>query len=376
MIDALKDRHLWAESYDRELKDAFSIQSEISRAVAEELKIRILPSEQARLEKRPTNDSEAYNLYLKGRFYWNERTKDGLVRATTYFTEATKRDPSFARAYAGLADCLMIQEVWGFIPPEESHEKRRMYVKKALELDESLAEPHVAQAGILSALEWDIEGAERELRRAIKINPNNANAHQMYGFGILGPTGRLDESIAELKQAEKLDPLSAIISTNLGDMLFLAGQITEAENQYRRVLESTPDFASAHSRLGLALSKESRHKEAIAEIKKSIDISGGLANGAADLIHVYRIAGHKDDAERALTEIEQTAQREYVSNVQLAMANAAAGRNERAIEFLEKAAAERSGQLRINLVEPHFDELHSDPRFQQLLKAVGVAIRN
>jgi TolB-like protein/Flp pilus assembly protein TadD len=374
MIDAARDRHLWAENYDRELKDAFSIQSEISKAVAEELKVRIFPNEKTRLEHRPTNDSEAYNLYLKGRFYWNERTRPGLEKATRYFTEATKRDPNFAHAYAGLADCLMIQEVWGFVSPRESHEKRAAYARKALELDESLAEAHVALAGILTTLDWDVEGGERELRRAIELNPNYAMAHHMYGFGILGTTGRLDESIAQLKQAEKLDPLSPVIASNLGDMLLLAGRITEAVDQYRRILDNNPDFAYAHSRLGLALSKQARHEEAIFEIEKSIDMLGRLANWAPDLILAYRVAGRKDDSEQLLAKLEQAAQREYVSNVELAMAYGASGRTEKAMEFLEKAAMERSSQLRINLTEPHFDQLHTDPRFQRLAKTIGVVI--
>lgn len=374
MIDAARDRHLWAENYDRELKDAFSIQSEISTAVAEELKVRILPAEKTRLERKPTEDSEAYNLYLKGRFYWNERTRNGLERATTYFTQATRRDPNFARAYAGLADCLMIQEVWGYISPQQSHEKRGAYITKAIELDDTLAEPRVALATMLASVEWDVERSEREIRRAIELNPNYATAHHMYGFGLLGTLGRLDEAISQLRQAEKLDPLSPMIASNLGDMFLQAGRISEAESQYRKVLDSSPDFAYAHGRLGLALSKESRHDEAISEIKNAINLQGRHANSAPDLIIAYKAAGRTDDVERSLAETERIAQKEYVSNVELAMAHAAAGRNETALEFLEMAAAEKSSQLRINLVEPHFNQLRRDSRFQKLLKDARVVL--
>lgn len=375
MIDAARDRHLWVEEYDRELKDVFSIQSEISEAVAEELKIRILPAEKTRLERKPTEDPEAYNLYLKGRFFWNERTRDGLEKAFSYFTEATKRDPSFGRAYAGLADCLMVQEVWGFIKPSEGG-KRSIYVKKALELDESLAEAHVSLANVLGAKEWDMVGAERELRRAIELDPNYANAHHFYGFGILGPLGRLEESIEQLKLAEKLDPLSPIISCNVGDMLAQSGRLSEAEIQYRRVLESYPNFSYAHSRLGILLSKQLRHDEAISEIEKSIGLLGRLANSASDLIFAYRMAGRVDDMEKLLAKVEDAAQREYVSNVELAMAYGASGRSGKAMDFLERAAAEKSSQLRINLIEPHFDQLHRDPRFQKLLKEVGAVVHD
>ena len=376
MIDASKDRHLWAESYDRELKDAFSIQSEISTAVAEELKVRILPGEKVRLEQKPTEDAEAYNLYLKGRFYLGERTEEGIARAVHCFTEATKRDPNFARAYTGLADCLMVQENWGFIPPAEAHERFRMYAKKALELDDSIAEAHVALASIRSSFEWDLAEAESELKRAIELNPNYARAHQMYGYGVLGPQGRLDEAIRELKEAERLDPLSPIISANVGDLLFSAGRIPEAEDQYRRVLATAPDFPYAHSRLGLTLLKESRYDEALSEMKKAVDMSGRFGHVGHDLIYAYRVMGRKADAEQALAELEETAQRAYVSNVDLAMANGAAGRNDRAMDLLEKAAAERSNQLRINMVEPHFDQLHTNPRFQRLLKSLGAVIQD
>ena len=376
MIDAAKDRHLWAESYDRELKDAFLIQSEISKSVAEELRVRILPSEKTRLERKPTEDAEAYNLYLKGRFYWGERTKEGIERAVHCFTEATKRDPSFARAYTGLADCLLVQENWGFIPPAESHEKFRTYVKKALELDDSIAEAHVGLASVLSSLDWNLAGAEKEIRRAIELNPNYARAHHMYGFAILATTDRLDEAIRELREAERLDPLSPIISTNLGDLLLSAGRVAEAESKYKEVLANAPDFEYAHSRLGLALIQKSRYEEALGEIRKSIDLSGRFGHVAHDLIYAYRVMGRKADAEHALREVEQMAQRAYISNVDLAMANGAAGRNDRAMDLLEEAAVERSNQLRINMTEPHFDQLHTNPRFQKLLRELGAVLPN
>ena len=374
MIDAARDRHTWAESYDRELKDVFSIQSEISKAVAEELKVRILPGDMASLEKKPTANAEAYTLYLKGRFYLGERTKEGMDKAIQYFTEATKRDPKYARAYAGLADCLNIQEIWGYVPPAEAHEKRRMYAAKSLELDDSLAEAHAALASVLSSIEWDVSGAEREFKRAIELNPNDARAHHAYGFAILGTTGRLDEAIGQLREAERLDPLSPIISTNVGDILFVMGRYKEAEDQYRSVLESAPDFPYAHSRLGLALLKQSRFDEAIREMKSYIELSDRLGHVAPDLIYAYWTAGRREEAERLLADTEHAAGREYVSNLDLAMVYSSAGKKEKALELLEKAASERSSQLRINLVEPHFDAIRSDPRFRKLCDAIGVRI--
>jgi len=269
----------------------------------------------------------------------------------------------------------MIQENWGYISPANAHEKRRSYATKAIELDDSIPEAHVALASILSSIEWDWEGAEREFKRAIELNPNYATAHHWYANSILGLSGRYDEAIRELREAMRLDPLSPIISANLGDQLLEAGRYREAEEQYRSVLETAPDFAYAHAHLGLALLKESRYEEAISEVRKSVDLdrSGPVV---PDLIYAYRTVGREEDAVRLLEQLEQDSAREYVSNVALAMANGAAGRKERAIELLQKAAVERSNQLRINMVEPHFDQLRSDPRFQSLQKTLGLKTEN
>ena len=270
----------------------------------------------------------------------------------------------------------MIQENWGYISPAEAHEKRRAYATKALEMDESLPEAHVALAAILSSTEWDFEGAEREYKRAIKLNPNYAAAHHWYANSILGPSGRHDEAILELKEAIRLDPLSPIISANLGDQLLAGGRYAEAEEQYRDVLENSPDFTYAHCRLGLALVGESRYEEAISEIQRTMDRSEDFGFVVPDLIYAYSVAGRRDDAERLLAELEQKASHEYVSNVGLALANGAAGRKDRAVELLIKAAEEKSNMLRINLGEPHFEQLRSDPRFQSLLKTVSMANPN
>jgi TolB-like protein/Flp pilus assembly protein TadD len=371
MIDAAKDRHTWAESYDRELRDVFYIQSEISKAVAEELKVRILPSERARLEKEPTANTEAYKLFLKGRYHWNMRTKDEMQRAVQFFTDAIRIDPSYARAYYGLADCYIVLENWGFIKPEEAFAKYRVYAAKAVELDPSLAEAHVMLAAIKTSKEWDIEGAERELKRAIELDPNSSLAHQRYGFSLLGPQGRHKEALSELREAARLDPLSPMIASNVGDELLLEDRYEEAEKHYRNILDTRPDFPYAHARLGLTLLKESRYDEGIAEIEKARNLSKDPWGIVSDLILAYAVAGRRDDSERLLAELEQRSKQEYISNVLLAMANAAAGKDDRAIELLRKAEAEKSNQLRVNLGEPHFDKIRPDPRFQRVMKTVG-----
>jgi TolB-like protein/Flp pilus assembly protein TadD len=369
MIDATRDRHIWAESYDRELKDVFSIQSDIARQVAEALRVKILPVEREKLERRPTTDTGAYVLYLKGKYYWNERSKEGIQKAIQYFTQATKADPNYAKAYTGLAECYMILENWAYISPAEATPKRKFYATKALELDESLAESHLSLAEILGSKEWDYRGAEREFRRAIELDPSLASAHHFLGNGVLNPLGRTEEAIHELTEAKRLDPLSPMVTANLGDNLLVAGKYEEARVQFESVLESRPSIAAyAHSRLGLLLLKQSRFDEGISEIKKSMEQRP--IDGMVDLIYAYSLAGRKDDAERLLDELELKAREVYVSNVALALANAGGGRNEKALEYLHKAAEERSNQLWVNMNEPHFDILRSDHRFQKLLAII------
>src|SRR2546428_217071 len=273
LIDARDDKHLWAQNYDREFDDVFAVQSDIAKKVADALRVRILPGETRQIEKKPTNNSEAYGLYLKGRYLWNKRTKEALLKAIQYFTEATKKDPNFARAYVGLADCYIIMENWGYLTTAEASPKSKMYVTRALELDDSIAEAHVSRASILMAQEWDVEGAEREFKRAIELNPSYATAHHWYGNGLLAPQGRFDE------------------------------------------------------------------------------------------------------AQSLLAELQLKSTRQFIPNILLALGNAAAGDNEKAIEFLLKALAEKSNQLRPNINEPHFDRLRSDPRFQDLLKTIGIRMR-
>ena len=376
MVDPAKDRHVWAESYDRPLKDVFSIQSEISRAVAEELKIILLPGEKAKLEKHPTGSMEAYTLYLKARFYLNERTRDGLNKAVQYFTEATMKDPRFARAYVGLSHAYGILENWGYVKTEEAHARIAANVAKALEIDKSLGEAHVVLAAILASGEWKIEEAERELRYAIQLDPNSSLAHQHLAFSILGPQGKHEAALSELREAARLDPLSPIISSNIGDEYLRADEYADAENEYRRVIEIAPQFGYAHSRLGLTLLKESRYEEGVSQIQKAQDVSENNPGIVADLIYALWTVGRRDEAEKLLRELETRSQREYISNVTFAMAYAGMDRKDRAIEMLQKAVAERSNQVRSNVHEPHFDRLRSDPRFQDILKTIGIRQAN
>lgn len=376
LIDAKSQAHVWARNYDREIGDIFTIQNEIAESVAKELSVQLDKPERQKLGKRPTESTEAYMLYLKGRYFWNERSQEGLEKAVQYFTEATRKDPNFARAHIGLAECYLIMETWGFLTPAEASTKYRMYTTKALELDESVPEAQTSLAVILLVQERDVEAAERAFKRATELNPSYSTAHQWYATYLLGPQGRSDEAIAELREAERLDPLSPMISINLGDQLLSQGRSKEAQDQYRKVVESSPDFPYAYSRLGLALLKESRYEEAILEIRKSIELFGNLEISVPDLIYAYSLAGQKEEAQKLLAKLRLRSTRHFISSVFLALAHAGVGDNDKAIEFLRIALDQKSSQLRPNINEPQFDRLRSDPRFQDLLRTLGIRTGN
>ena len=369
LIDANKEGHLWAENYNRELQDVFEVQSDIAHKVAESLKVRLLARDAERVAKVPTADMEAYTLYLKGRFFWNERTLEGLKKAIRYFEEAIKHDPAYALAYAGLADCYTILENWSFLQPQEAAPKVLEYSKKALEIDDTLAEAHTSMAVVWANL-WEWGRAESEYKRAIELNPNYATAHQWYGHGVLETLKRYDEAISELKEAQKLDPFSLIIATNLGDALLAAGRVEGAIEQYRSVSEMDPHYAYAHARLGIALAASSAFDEAVAEVEKSWSLSPENVETKAILAYVYFVAGRREAAERILEEMKEIAKTRYVTPALFAEVYSALGKPDQAFEWLDRAAETRSSTLVMNLSEPQFDPLRRDPRFRRLIQRI------
>jgi adenylate cyclase len=253
MIDAHEDKHVWAETYDRGLEDIFTIQSDISQSVAQELRVQLLGDERRRLQSIPTRNTKAYMLFLKGRNYVNERGREAFLKAKQYFEEAIKQDPNYASAYAGLSDCYHLLENWGFMEPEAAWPKATEYARKAVELDDTLAEAHASMAMSLSVQEWDWKGSEREYKRALELNPSFAPAHHWYAVHHLQAQRRWDENLQQMREAVRLDPFSAVIGTNLGWALFLAGQREEGIKQFRSILEINPDFVYAHFSLGETL---------------------------------------------------------------------------------------------------------------------------
>ena len=258
LVDTTNGSQLWGQQYQRKVSDLLEVQQDISREVSRTLRLRLTGDEEKQLTKRYTENTQAYQLYLQGRFYWNKRTPDGLNKSIDYFQQAIAADPNYALAYGGLADSYNVLSTNNILPPKEAFPKAKAAVTKALEIDDSLAEAHTSLAFIRTVYDWDWPGAEHEYKRAIALNPNYANAHYFYAFTLLITRGRVDEAIAEMKKAVGLDPLSLIINTNLGRTYFLARQYDKALEQYRKTLELEPTFPRAHDRLRNCTSKKAR----------------------------------------------------------------------------------------------------------------------
>jgi serine/threonine-protein kinase len=362
--------HLWGQQYNRKLSDIFAIQEGIAREIAENLRLRLTGEEKKRLKKRYTDNTEAYQLYLKGRYYWNRRTGEGLKKGIEHFKLAIEADPLYALAYAGLADCYTMMCWHTMVPAKDVFTTAKAAAMRALDLDEKLAEAH-ASRGAVSETIWDWDSAEAQYRRALELNPNYATAHQWYAE-YLAHTGRFDEAFREMNKARELDPLSSIINTELGWIHYAAREYDRAIEQYRSVIDLDPDFALAHWRLGEAFKQTGMYEEAIGEIQEAVRLSGRSPRMMARLGHAYAIAGRKQEALEALHELNEVSEQQYVSPYEIAIIYAGLGEKELVFEWLERAYEDRSSWLTFLKVEPSFDKLHSDPRFVDLVKRVGL----
>jgi tetratricopeptide (TPR) repeat protein len=370
LIQAEQERHLWAESYERDLRDILALQSEVARAIASEVKVRLTPQEQTRLARaRPVNP-EAYQACMMGRYFLNKRTEDGLKKAITYFEQALEKDPGYAVAWAGLADCYNLLANFDFLPPKEGFPKAKAAATKALELDESLAEGHTSLGFFKDNFEWDWPGAEKEFARALELNPNYATAHHWYS-DHLGIMGRHEEAIAEIKRAQQLDPLSLIISTVAGVRFHWARRYDQAVEQLRKTLEMDPSFALAHFWLGQTYEQSGQYESAIAEHQKARAALGGGGFALAGLGHAYAAAGKRDDALRILTDLNQLRKAAYVSPYAIGVIHVALGERAQALQWLQRAYEERDVQMVEIGVDPRLDPLRSDPRFQDLLRRMN-----
>ncbi len=364
------EKRIWGQTYERDLRDVLTLQSEVTRAITDEMRVKLKPAEAARLTKVHVSSPEAQLAYAKGRFYWNKRTEEGLRKGVEYFGDAIDKDPGYALAYVGLADSWVPRAWYAYVPPEEAFPRAKKAITKALELDPELAEAHTTLAFIDLYYDWDWTAADREFRRAIELNPNYANAHHWYGE-YLSLVGKHDVAIRESESARELDPLSSIIKTWVGSRYFFARRYDAAVEQYRNVTELDPDFAPAHLALGQAYEQKRMFPEAIAEIQEAVDRSGGSPVYRASLAHAYGVSGRRNDALKLIYELKQLAGHRYVAPFDVAMAYLGIGDKDKTLASLENAFQERSPRLLFLIVEPRFDALRSDTRFQEMEKRVG-----
>lgn len=370
LIQADNDARLWGDTYVRDLKDVFALQSEVARTIADHIRITLTPPDRARLARRHIPDPEAYLAYSKGRFFWNRRTELDLKKAIAYFQQAIQMDPNYALAYDGLADCWAPLGWYAYMAPAETFPHAKAAVIKALALDDSLAEAHTSLAFVTLYYDRDWVNAEREFRRAIELNPNYANGHHWYAE-FLSLVGRHEEAIAESERARELDPLSTIINTWVGSRYFFARQYDRAIEQYRNALEMDPGFVPVHLVLGHALEEKHMYREAILELEKAVSLSGGSPVYIASLAHAYGLAGRRSEARKMLDDLRNLSKQRYVSSYDLALASLGVGDTDSALELLAQAVDERCPRSAFLAVEPRFDMLRNDVRFKKLMLRIG-----
>ncbi|MCI0613325.1 tetratricopeptide repeat-containing serine/threonine-protein kinase, partial [bacterium] len=370
LVQVSDGTQIWGQQYNRNFSDILAVQSDISKEISEQLRLKLTGEEREKLTKQFTNNTEAYQLYLKGRYYWNKRTEEGLNKAIYYHQQAIDKDPKYALAYSALADCYIVMGDYEFLPPSEVARQTKQATTKALSLDESLAEAHNSFAGV-KELEWNWEEAGKEYKRAIELNPNYATAHHWHSL-YLSSMGRLDEALAEIKRAQELDPLSMMINKNVGDRYTNLGQYDKAIEQYRKTIEMDPNFGSGYEGLAIAYSQVGMYKEAIAEFKKSSDLSNDPLGNLISAAGVYAKWGKKQEARAMLQQIQELSKQKYVSPVSIASIYALLGEKDQAFEWLEKAYQERSVRLQFLKVMRPYDSLRDDPRFADLLRRVGL----
>lgn len=370
LIEARSDQHVWAEVYNRDLRDVVTLQGEVARDIAQKIRIAVTPEERAQLTGARRINPEAYEAYLKGRYYWNKRTEEAMRRAIPYFEQSMSKDPNYPLAHDGLADCWLSLGWYGYVSPKEAFPRGKAEAMRALELDDSLAEAHTSLAFANMNYDWDWPAAEREFRKAIELNPNYANAHHWYG-DYLSAAGQHEQAIAESRRALELDPLSPIINAWMGWRYYFARQFDKAIDQYRETLEIDPNFVPVHLVLGQAYEQKGMLKEAIAELEKASSLSQGAPLYASSLAHAYAVAGRRSEAETMLHQADERTQHAYVPSFHVAIMYAGLGRKDETIAWLERGYQERSAWMVWLKVDPRFDFVRSDARFQNLLLRLG-----
>jgi TolB-like protein/Tfp pilus assembly protein PilF len=371
LIHAVSDQHLWAESYERDFREILSLQSDIARQIAGEVKIALTPEERANLGITRQIHPEAHEFYLKARFHWNKRTEDSVKNALSYFHWAVECDPAYPQGHAGIADSYAILGYYNALPPLEAYPKARDAALKALELDNSLAEPHATLGVIKRDFEWDWTGAEQEFQLAIQLNPGLVEAYHWRGT-LLSILGQHSEGLREKNKALALDPLSVVIRTDMARMLYFSRQYDQSLQLYRTALELDPNFSYAHLWLAHVYEQQGRSEDALSELKEGVRLSAGSTYALAKLGQGYAANGKADDARALLDQLHILSAQKYVSPYDIAMIHLALCEHDQAFSCLDRAFEQRSLWLGYLNLEPQLDPLRSDPRFHDLQRRVGL----
>jgi len=370
LINALTDAHLWADTYDRKLTDIFAVESEIAKTIADTLQAKLSGSEQHAIAARPTENTEAHQLYLKGRFFWNKRTGNDLKKSIDYFEQAIAADPNYALAYAGIADAYVWLPGYTAGTPQDCYPKAKAAATKALQLDDTLAEAHTTLALAIWLYDFDSSQAIKEFQRAIELNPNYAIAHQQYGNNTLSALGRFDDAIVEGKRAVELDPLSLVINTDLGSDYYYARRYDEAIAQLRKTLEMDPGFYIAHLVLGQVLDAKGDRDAAIVECQKARALNDD-PSVLGVLGRAYGLSGNKMEAEKILDQLKELSKQRYVAAYSFALVYLGLGDKEKTLRWLEQSYQDRAGSdMGYIRVDPLVDSLRSDPRFEALAEKI------
>jgi TolB-like protein/DNA-binding winged helix-turn-helix (wHTH) protein/Tfp pilus assembly protein PilF len=372
LVQSTNDKHLWAKRYEQELGDIIELQNSLAEAISQEIAVKLSPEERLRMRSQRPVNAEAYEAYLKGRFYWNKRTVPALQTAKTYFEEATQKDPRYALAYAGLADVYDVlgSGVAAALPPREAMPLARGAALKAIELDEGLAEGHTSLAGIKFSFDWDWQGAETEFRRAIELNPNDVTAHYWYAQLLLA-LGRWDESLASVNMAAQLDPVLPQLASFRGAIFHNRRHYDLALEEERKALALDPGHFLIHFDLGRGYEQLGNYKQAVNEFQKALELSGDDFTTKASLAHVYAVSGDKTEAAKILNELKQKLTNNNLT-YQIAEIYIGLGHKDQALQWLEKAYEDRSEWLTWIAIEPKLDPIRGDPRFAELLRRMNL----
>ncbi len=371
LIEAPTDHHLWAASYERDLRDVLSMQEEVTRAIVSEIRVKLTAQEQARLANRHPINPEAYKLYLKGRYHWNKRSLEGFQKAIEYFQLAAAKDPAYALAYVGLADTYTYFSFFDVVPPREAMPKAKAAAARALEIDNRLGEAHVSLGYVSYMYDWDWPAAGKHFEQALTLNPAYSRAHTFYPF-YLSSLGRSEEALAVAKRSLDLDPASPAVNHSLAVQFYFARQFDQAIEQAHKTLELDPNFAISYELLGEVYVSRGMYREGLSELEEYSALSRGRAMSLALLGYAHARLGERSQALRMLEQLEATSKERYTPAFSFAVVYAGLGEKDQAFAWLEKAYGERTSRLGYLKVEPLWDPLRPDPRFADLVRRIGL----